>query len=357
MEQRSYRVAGILFTITLDDPWRFMAYTAPVEERIRRAAAGETLPVVPTRAGDDVPARTFVQCKADLPAGRTPYDLDFSQYEPFRATDDGPAAFHLRVCAEEPEWVARDKESGQTRLLMKVDEQPPCYYIYDNDGRTIFEFDADRGHIAGTLCVSRDTTSGEYYPKAGFGPYTTQFEINTALMMLYTYAGSRRGRLLMHASVVRLEGKAQLFLGRSGTGKSTHSHLWLEHIPGCDLVNDDNPVLSLENAEDGTGKEIYVYGTPWSGKTPCYRNLRVPVRAIVRLEQAPENRIKSLPDIQAYASVIASASSIRWDRPLMDTISATVEGIVLGIPCYQLDCLPNAEAARICCEGVIAKML
>lgn len=351
MQQRTYRVAGLAFTIELESPWRFMEYTPAVAERIARAAAGEPLPIVPTRAGDDVPARTFIQRREDLPESRTPFDLDFSQYEPFRTSDDAETVFRLKVCAGEPEWVARDMENGSTKLLMKVDEQMPCYYIYENAGRTLFEFDADRGHIAGTLCISEDTRSGEYYPKPGVRSYSTQFQVNTALMMLYTYACCRRGRLLMHASVIRLDGKAQLFLGRSGTGKSTHSHLWLDHIPGCDLVNDDNPVIS---AEDG---HIYVYGTPWSGKTPCYRNIRVPVRAIVRLEQAPENKITPLPGLQAYASIIASCSSIRWDRPLMDALCSTSEAIASQIPCYHLDCLPDAEAARICCEGVIAKML
>ncbi|MBO6066250.1 MAG: transposase, partial [Lachnospiraceae bacterium] len=84
--------------------------------------------------------------------------------------------------------------------------------------------------------------------------------------------------LLMHASVTMHAGKGYLFLGKSGTGKSTHSQLWINNIEGCELLNDDNPVLRVE--DDGS---VRVYGSPWSGKTPCYRNLDVPVGAIVDL--------------------------------------------------------------------------
>ena len=195
--------------------------------------------------------------------------------------------------------------------------------------------------------MAGDLREGEYFPKEGFGPYTTMFQVSTALMMMFTYATAGLHTLLMHSSVIRYDGMASLFLGVSGTGKSTHSRLWLGNIEGCDLVNDDNPVLRVE---DGA---VYVYGSPWSGKTPCYRNLRVPVRAIVRLDQAPRNEIKRIQGLQAYASVIAAASSIRWMRSCMDNITATVEKVVSLTSCWHLDCTPDPEAAAVCFHAII----
>ena len=124
----------------------------------------------------------------------------------------------------------------------------------------------------------------------------TAFGINTALMLLYAFATAGLGVLEMHASVVISGGKGYLFLGKSGTGKSTHSRLWLQHIPGTQLLNDDNPILRL--MPDGTAR---VFGSPWSGKTPCYKALDVPVGAVVRQDQAPHNRICKLAPVQAYA--------------------------------------------------------
>ena len=165
-------------------------------------------------------------------------------------------------------------------------------------------------------------------------------------MMMFTYSQATKGKLLIHASTVRHRGKANIFLGQSGTGKSTHSHLWLEHIEGAELINDDNPVISIENGIPT------VYGTPWSGKTPCYRNTSAPIRAIVRLEQAPENNISRNKGIAAYTAFIGSVSSIKWNRPIMDGINATAEKIVMSCGIYTLRCRPDREAAMTCCKAI-----
>lgn len=72
-----------------------------------------------------------------------------------------------------------------------------------------------------------------------------KFGLNNALMLVYAFASAPYATLLMHASVIRNDGRGYLFLGKSGTGKSTHTRLWLSHIPGSDLMNDDNPVVRV----------------------------------------------------------------------------------------------------------------
>lgn len=139
-----------------------------------------------------------------------------------------------------------------------------------------------------------------------------------------------------------------MFLGKSGTGKSTHSRQWLESIPGTELLNDDNPIIRIE--ADGT---VRVYGSPWSGKTPCYRNASAPVGAIVRIRQCPENRISRLSVVESYASVYSSCSGLKFYKSMADAIHSTLEGVVLGVPCYVLDCRPDHDAARVCHEAVV----
>ncbi|MBO4635214.1 MAG: hypothetical protein J5669_07565 [Bacteroidales bacterium] len=173
------------------------------------------------------------------------------------------------------------------------------------------------------------------------------FGMNNALMLLFAFASAHKGVLEMHSSVVMQGGKGFLFLGRSGTGKSTHSRLWLQHIPGSELLNDDNPILRL--MPDGSAR---VYGSPWSGKTPCYKAQDVPVGAVVRLSQAPENRIVRIPVVQAYASLMASASAFRPLRELADGWHRTLEGLAATVPCYHLDCLPDRAAAELCYKTI-----
>ena len=87
---------------------------------------------------------------------------------------------------------------------------------------------------------------------------------------------------------------------------------------------------------------------PWSGKTPCYKNQDVPAGAVVRIRQAPYNQIQRLGTIQAYASLMASASSFRPFQGLADGWHRTLEGLAASLPCYTLDCLPDQAAAELC---------
>ncbi|MBQ9411160.1 MAG: hypothetical protein IJU21_06085 [Bacteroidales bacterium] len=173
------------------------------------------------------------------------------------------------------------------------------------------------------------------------------FAFNNALMLLFTFASAPMGALEMHASVVVNGGKGYLFLGKSGTGKSTHSSLWLKHIPDTWLLNDDNPVLRLM-----PGGEVRVFGSPWSGKTPCYKSLSAPAGAVVRLSQAPHNAIERLTGVKAYASLMASASSFRPFSELANHWHNTLEAMVGVVPCYHLECLPDRDAALLCYNTV-----
>jgi len=174
-------------------------------------------------------------------------------------------------------------------------------------------------------------------------PDQTLYALNDAAMLMYAMATSRKKTALFHSSVVEHQGRAYMFLGKSGTGKSTHSQLWLKYIPETQLVNDDNPVVRV--FDDGTAT---VYGSPWSGKTPCYRNVNYPIGGIVKLAQAPLNRIRRLKGVEAYAEVTPSISGKRWDKSQADGLHETENALIKNVPMWHLDCLPDEEAARLC---------
>ena len=168
------------------------------------------------------------------------------------------------------------------------------------------------------------------------------FGLNNALMLVFAFAGAAKGALLVHASTIMKGDYGYPFIAESGTGKSTHTSLWLKHIDDCSLMNDDNPVIRIE---DGTP---YIYGSPWIGKTPCYRNVRSLLGAVTRIERAPQNSIEKLPAVQAFASVLPACSSMMWDSDIYDHLCNAVTRIVETTPVYTLHCLPDKEAALIC---------
>ena len=172
------------------------------------------------------------------------------------------------------------------------------------------------------------------------------FATNNSMMLMYAFATADKHTLLFHASVIENDGHGYLFLGKSGTGKSTHSSLWLKHIPGSELMNDDNPVVVA--SEDGA----IVYGSPWSGKTPCYRNISAPVGAFVRIRQEKENRITRDKTLEALTALLPSVSSMKWDDRINDGIYDSIERLIRRVPCYTLGCRPDAEAAEVCSKAV-----
>lgn len=169
-----------------------------------------------------------------------------------------------------------------------------------------------------------------------------QFGLNNALMLCYAFAGSHYQTLLIHASCVAYNGCGYPFIAKSGTGKSTHSSLWLQHIEGTELMNDDNPVIRII---DGTP---YIYGSPWSGKTPCYRNIVRPLGAVVNISRAPANSIEQLGPVQAFAALLPACSSMMWDSVINDNLCNSLTTIISTTPIYTLHCLPDEAAARLC---------
>ena len=150
------------------------------------------------------------------------------------------------------------------------------------------------------------------------------------------------GAIAIHSSVIVKEHEAVLCLGESGTGKSTHTRLWNQHIEGARLLNDDSPIVRIID-----GKCI-IYGSPWSGKTNCYVNKCVPTRAFMRLSQAPHNKIHRLPALMAIGAILPSCPpAFAYDSKLQDAICNTVSDIISSTPVYHLECLPDAAAAEL----------
>lgn len=205
------------------------------------------------------------------------------------------------------------------------------------DGKSVYEFQW-LGETAGWLVCSDDYREGRLFMTGRH----TKMAVDNALMVQFAMATAGQGTVLFHAAVVSHRGRGYMFLGKSGTGKSTHARLWLNYIEGTELVNDDNPVV-----RDGV-----VYGSPWSGKTPCYRNVSYPLGGIVMLSQAPYNKIRRLGGIEAYASIVASISGQRWDRRIADGLHATENALATHVPVWHLACLPDEAAARVCFAGI-----
>ncbi len=165
--------------------------------------------------------------------------------------------------------------------------------------------------------------------------------LHFALWMAFNLIGCTRGCLSIHSSCIVYRDGAILFLGESGTGKSTQSRLWHECHPEAMLLNDDGPFLSPCNGR------YEVYGSPWSGKTPCYRNLHYPIHAIVRVVQAPFNRITVPSNLQKIGAILPSLPpALSRDHGMQSRMLSMVSRLIESTPVLQLECLPDTGAVK-----------
>lgn len=263
-------------------------------------------------------------------------------FAPFRLQDEPAELLFTMLVDDNLDWPQQNDEIGQfdcggcNHGVYRTDNGGYLYSIHD-----IHDVLCSRMQSNADFSECSVSLYGETWVQRNYG-------LNNALMMAYAFASACSATMLMHASVIRQGGKGYLMTAPSGTGKSTHTRLWYDNIPGCDLMNDDNPVVRIVDGQ------AVVYGSPWSGKTRCYRNIQAPVGGIVRIQQRPENTIRRLSPVEAFCNLLPAMSNMKWDKRVYNGICDGISQLIQLVGVHELGCLPNAEAA-ILCHDTIAK--
>lgn len=146
------------------------------------------------------------------------------------------------------------------------------------------------------------------------------------------------GVVLFHGSVVAVDGRAYLFTAPSGTGKTTHSKLWLERFPNAYILNGDKPFLKEENGR------ILAYGTPWRGKEQFGRNEMLPLEAICLLERGQKNSIVKIGLDEALETMLRQIHLPNTPDSMLKAVSMC-DKIGKSVRLYRLKCNTDPEAA------------
>ena len=268
-----------------------------------------------------------------------------TNYAPFRQSTihhQSSTIFTIRVNGD----TIPSTEGWEHVYTDTSDDDMPRIEMYRREGEWLFLVSINKeSEVVSAMRCAADWQEVQLSMDSSY----TRFAIDNAAMLVYAFATADKKALLFHSSVTVREGRGHMFLGHSGTGKSTHSRMWLEAFEDAHLLNDDNPAVRIL-----PDNEVRVYGTPWSGKTACYINDSVPVAALVQLAQAPENTITRLRMSQAYPYILASVSGLKVLPEMMDALYETIAQLLELIPVYKLECLPNTEAAEVCCAAITA---
>lgn len=247
-------------------------------------------------------------------------------------------------------------EQNDIPVICKVS----CDYVPPSDDTPFEISDLDKTEVISvscvpnggylfTICVQKEGRCYRLYATSDWkqvvidrscmetSPYTV---INKFLMLSFIYAASAYQTVLLHASSVKIGEEGVAFIGQSGAGKSTHSNLWLNYIPGTELLNDDQPAVRV--TDEGIVK---IYGTPWSGKTACYKAEEAVLKGIFRMIQADDNQVLSLLPVFLFRELLASCSMMKTEPETFKKIISTLAKITSRVPGFILRNRPEKEAA------------
>ena len=235
-----------------------------------------------------------------------------------------------------PEETRGPEETGGPDETLVVDEAVFSVYHHNQEATVCMTLRGAEHRMR--ISADRKTVFTDLTLTAPYEEHFLTYLLRTA----FGVAAAYHKTLKIHASAIEKDGKALVFLGTSGTGKSTHSRLWLRHIPGSTLLNDDEPLVRV--TDDG---KVWLYGAPWSGSTACYRNERAQVSAFVLLQQGPENKLTKMGALEAFKVLMQSAAIFRSGREQREHVVSLIYDVLEKVPVYHLINRPDREAVEL----------
>lgn len=197
------------------------------------------------------------------------------------------------------------------------------------------------------ICVSEDFKDIVVYasdkPDAD-----VSYEASYLLMQAYMYLLVENGGFMIHSAACVSGGEGVLFCGASGAGKSTQANLWKKYA-GANVINYDKPCILPE--DDG----FIVHGSPWSGKEECFLNEYAPVKAIVFIKQAKENKVIRLSSAQAFSNIYLHNIIYPVNSDIEKKYADIIRRISEKVPVYELYCDISVQAVDVLYKELFKK--
>lgn len=265
--------------------------------------------------------------RAYLPANTLLFESTFEEADLYYTfhTDRQPCLPNIPPVYRKPDILVFRQPSGlESRLLILPDGQAAYAYLEETDSNhTEIYFNP-----AYTSLLNTDTI------------FHSMLALEKQLVLQNSF--------VFHCSYLNFEGKAILFSGPSGIGKTTHTNLWCQYLPDqAKVLNGDKCLLSRE------GNTFYANGWPICGSSGICHNERREVRAIVLLQQAPENRLIEEKKILTFRRVLEQLTVNYWNREFTDAAMTFADSLVSTLPCFTYGCNISREAVNTLYQQLI----
>lgn len=151
---------------------------------------------------------------------------------------------------------------------------------------------------------------------------------------------AENGGYILHSSYIIHNGEAILFTAPSGTGKSTQADIWVK-TQSSELINGDRTAVIPKNGK------VYAYGIPFSGSSGVGKNKVAPVKAIVYLAQAEQNKISRLVGSTAFRRLWEGCSINMWNKADVEASTDAIMNTLSCVNVFYLECVPDETAASV----------
>ncbi len=195
--------------------------------------------------------------------------------------------------------------------------------------------------------LERGDFSARWDPRTGKGRVrqnANPYSLDSVLRILHSLILARRGGFLLHAASAICDGRAFLFSGVSGAGKTTMTRI---ATPDVTLLTDEISYIrpSEERSETRAGANSYrAFGTPFAGElAKAGENTSAPIGALFFLEKGPENRIEELSSADAVRRLMRNILFFAEDPSLVEELLATACAFVAALPIRRLTFYPDSR--------------
>lgn len=159
------------------------------------------------------------------------------------------------------------------------------------------------------------------------------YAIDSVLRIVHTLLLARQGGFLVHAASAIRDGRAYLFAGVSGAGKTTISRL---APPSATLLSDEISYVRRE------GDHYRACGTPFAGElAKAGENQSAPLSTLFLLHKGPENRIEEVSMPEAIRLLLRNILFFAGDRELVDLVFRSACQFVEQVPVRRLIFVPD----------------
>ena len=224
----------------------------------------------------------------------------------------------------------------------KYEENKAFFIGYYTDKAPLFTVEANEETLESVQNDFDVLNESDGNPKVR---YSESFLENNAIHILIADQLSEYNTIMLHGSALAIDGEGIIFTAKSGTGKSTHTRLWREVFGSrVQMVNDDKPLIRVD--------EMKVYGTPWDGKHHLSQNIAVPLKAIVKIERALENRVEPI-GVKEALNLLMKRTHIPADPDKRALVMNLYLQLVKSITFYKLECNMDPKAAQVAYKNLI----